>query len=839
VRSADPSLASQSELLETRSIMDDIPNLARESERRARSIIDGIPGLVATLGPDGVVEAVNRQIHEYTGLALEDLRHWPDNGIVHPEDAARTSQLFAGSIARGIPFHIEQRLRRHDGVYRWFGMRGTPAREASGQIARWYVLLTDTQERRQAEETLEKLRSEIARLSRISSLGLLTASIAHEVSQPLSGILTNANTCLRMLAAGPPNIEGALETARRIVRDANRASEVVARLRALFQKKTQRTESVDLSEAAIEVVALASGDLQRNQVRLRLDCARGLPKLDADRVQLQQVILNLLLNGCDAMSAVAGRPRTLRLTTARDGNSLRLSVTDAGIGFAAEDAEQLFEAFYTKKNDGMGIGLSVSREIIERHDGRMWGEPNQGPGATFSFTIPIASHEARTITGPRYQGPMCSGPNGAHLASVKGPHQRACGEEKPIMEAKAIDDGAAIRPFQVKFSDTELAEMRRRIAATRWPERETVDDDSQGVRLALIQEVARYWATEYDWRRCEAKLNAVPQFITEIDGLPIHFIHVRSKHENALPLIVTHGWPGSILEQLKIIEPLTNPTAHGGSAADAFHLVIPSIPGYGFSGKPSSSGWDPSRIARAWTTLMKRLGYSRFVAQGGDWGAMISEVMAKQAPEGLLGIHLNLQMVVPPDVVGAAHSGSPTPPGLSPDEQRAYEQVKHFLHTGVAYALEMGTRPQTLYGISDSPVGLAAWLIDHGDGDAQPAAAITKALLTKKAASADELTRDDVLDNITLFWLTNTGVSSGRIYWENKFSLLAPKGIQIPVAVSVFPGELFQAPESWSRRAYGQLIYFNKAQKGGHFAAWEQPQLFANEVRAGFRSLRT
>jgi pimeloyl-ACP methyl ester carboxylesterase len=407
------------------------------------------------------------------------------------------------------------------------------------------------------------------------------------------------------------------------------------------------------------------------------------------------------------------------------------------------------------------------------------------------------------------------------------------------MGAKAIDESAAIRPFRVKFADIELAEMRRRISATRWPERETVTDDSQGVRLAMMQEVARYWATDYDWRNCETRLNALPQFITEIDGLDIHFIHARSRHDNALPLIVTHGWPGSIIEQMKLIEPLTSPTAHGGTAADAFHLVIPSIPGYGFSGKPSQAGWDPARIAQAWTTLMKRLGYTRFVAQGGDWGAMISEVMAKQAPPELLGIHLTLQMVVPPALVGAAHSGSPPPPGLTAEEESAYEQVKHFLQTGVAYALEMGTRPQTLYGIADSPIGLAAWLIDHGDGDAQPAAAITKALSTdREGASADVLTRDDVLDNITLFWLTNTGISSGRIYWENKFSLLAPKGIDIPVAVSVFPGELFQAPESWARQAYSKLIYFNKARAGGHFAAWEQPKLFAAEVRAGFRRLR-
>jgi pimeloyl-ACP methyl ester carboxylesterase len=401
-------------------------------------------------------------------------------------------------------------------------------------------------------------------------------------------------------------------------------------------------------------------------------------------------------------------------------------------------------------------------------------------------------------------------------------------------------DKNAIRPFHVNVPEAELTELRRRINATKWPEPETVTDQSQGVQLAAIQELARYWGTEYDWRKVEARLNALPQFITEIDGLDIHFIHVRSKHENALPLIVTHGWPGSVIEQLKIIDPLTNPTAHGGSASDAFHLVIPSMPGYGFSGKPAATGWEPARIARAWIVLMKRLGYTQFVASGGDWGAVITDVMATQAPPELLGIHTNMPGIVPPDVSKAIASGSPAPSGLSDEERRTYEKVQHFVATGAYYAYEMATRPQTLYGIADSPVGLAAWLIDHGDGDAQPAAAISEAMRTPATGQAqDQLTRDDVLDNITLYWLTNTGISSGRLYWENRFPFFDFKNVSIPVAVSVFPGELYQAPQSWAERAYPKLIHYNKVEKGGHFAAWEQPKLFSEEVRAGFRSLRS
>jgi pimeloyl-ACP methyl ester carboxylesterase len=396
-----------------------------------------------------------------------------------------------------------------------------------------------------------------------------------------------------------------------------------------------------------------------------------------------------------------------------------------------------------------------------------------------------------------------------------------------------------IRPFRVEFPDSDIAELRRRVAETRWPDRETVKDASQGVPLALMQELASYWSTDYDWRKIEAKLNALPQFVTEIDGLDIHFIHVRSTHENALPLIVTHGWPGSVIEQLKIIDPLTNPMAHGGSASDAFHVVIPSMPGYGFSGKPTTSGWDPQHMARAWIVLMKRLGYSRFAAQGGDWGALVTDLMAVEAPPELLGIHINMPRVVPTEVSKAIRGGDPPPAGMSDEERRTYEKLTRFFAKGVAYALEMGTRPQTLYGIADSPVGLAAWLIDHGDGTGQPGTAMIEAMRTPAdGQSGDVLTRDDVLDNITLYWLTNTGVSSGRLYWENEFPFFDAKGISIPVAVSVFPNEFYQAPRSWTERAYPRLIHYNKVAKGGHFAAWEQPRLFAEELRAGLRSLR-
>ena len=391
--------------------------------------------------------------------------------------------------------------------------------------------------------------------------------------------------------------------------------------------------------------------------------------------------------------------------------------------------------------------------------------------------------------------------------------------------------GAAIRPFSFKAPEAELVDLRRRIKATRWPERETVNDTSQGVQFATIRELARYWATEHDWRKCEARLNALPQFITEIDGLDIHFIHVRSKHENALPLIVTHGWPGSVIEQLKIIDPLTNPTAHGGSAADAFDLVIPSLPGYGFSGKPTATGWDPIRVARAWAVLMPRLGYRRYVAQGGDWGNAVTEQLALQTPPGLIGIHTNMPATIPDDIAKALATGGPPPPGLSADERHAYEQVDFFYKTGLGYANEMNHRPQTLYGLEDSPVGLAAWMIDH---DARSYELIARVFDGKP----EGLTRDDIVDNITLYWLTKTAVSSARLYWESKLPFFAPKGVPLPAAVSAFPDELYQAPRSWTEKAYPKLIHYNRVEKGGHFAAWEQPAIFTAEMRTAFRTLR-
>jgi pimeloyl-ACP methyl ester carboxylesterase len=393
-------------------------------------------------------------------------------------------------------------------------------------------------------------------------------------------------------------------------------------------------------------------------------------------------------------------------------------------------------------------------------------------------------------------------------------------------------EASAIRPFHASFPEAELTELRRRVIATRWPERETVTDATQGVQLATIQKLADYWGKDYDWGKCEAKLKALPHFITEIDGLDIHFIHVRSKHEHALPMIVTHGWPGSVIEQLKIIGPLTNPEAHGGHASDAFHLVIPSLPGYGFSGKPSTAGWGPERIARTWTELMKRLGYTKYVAQGGDWGALITQLMGAQAAPGLLAIHTNMPGAVPPDIDKAALAGAPAPSGLSADEQHAYDQLVFFYAKGLAYAQEMGNRPQTLYGIADSPIGLAGWILDH---DASSYAMMSRVFDGK----TEGLTRDDILDNITFYWLTNTGVSSARLYWENKLAFFAPQNIQIPVAVSVYPDEIYAAPRSWVEKAFPKLIYFNELPKGGHFAAWEQPAFFVSDVRAAFKSLRT
>ena len=399
-----------------------------------------------------------------------------------------------------------------------------------------------------------------------------------------------------------------------------------------------------------------------------------------------------------------------------------------------------------------------------------------------------------------------------------------------LEEATAAAD-AGIRPFSYHATDEELADMRRRIEAVRWPEKELVDDQSQGVQLATMQALADYWLNQYDWRRCEARINSFPNFTTDIDGLEIHFIHVRSKHENALPLIVTHGWPGSVVEQLKIVEPLTDPTAHGGTEADAFHLLIPHMAGYGFSGKPAAPGWDPDRMARAWDVLMQRLGYDRYVAQGGDWGAAVTELMALNAPERVAAIHVNFANAMPLDLLAKAAARAPKPDGLPADEGRAYDQLAAFFAKGVSHVLEMQHRPQTLYALADSPIALAALMIDH---DLKSYEMIARAF-----AGVDEgLTRDDVLDNVTLCWLTNTGVSGARLYWENRFAFLVPGGVQVPVAVSAFPDEIYECPRSWAERAYPKLVHYNRPPKGGHFAAWEQPALLVDELRAGFRSVR-
>jgi pimeloyl-ACP methyl ester carboxylesterase len=415
------------------------------------------------------------------------------------------------------------------------------------------------------------------------------------------------------------------------------------------------------------------------------------------------------------------------------------------------------------------------------------------------------------------------------LGSLK--YAAAHGIDEPSTPPPAANASAAIRPFRVNFPDADLVDLRRRVVATRWPERETVTDQSQGVQLATMKKLADYWVNDYDWRKVEARLNALPQFVTTIDGLDIHFIQVRSKHANALPVIVTHGWPGSIIEQLKIIGPLTDPTAYGGKAEDAFDVVIPSLPGYGFSGKPDATGWDPIRIARTWIVLMKRLGYTRFVAQGGDWGNAVTEQMALLTPPELIGIHTNMPATVPADVAKALQFGEPAPSGLSAEEKSAWDQLDFFYKHGLGYALEMANRPQTLYALTDSPIGLAAWMLDH---DARSQVLIARVF----DCQPEGLTRDDILDNVTLYWLTNTAVSSARLYWESKLPFFAPKGVQVPTAVSVFPDEIYAAPKSWTEKAYPKLIYYNRLAKGGHFAAWEQPQLFTLELRAAFRPLR-
>ncbi|MFD1519231.1 epoxide hydrolase family protein [Pseudonocardia yunnanensis] len=397
---------------------------------------------------------------------------------------------------------------------------------------------------------------------------------------------------------------------------------------------------------------------------------------------------------------------------------------------------------------------------------------------------------------------------------------------------RSMSRATEVRPFRVDVPEEELVDLRRRLSATRWPQRETVVDASQGVQLATMQELVRYWAGDYDFRRLEARFDALPQFMTEIDGLDIHFIHVKSPHENALPLIITHGWPGSVIEMLNVVGPLTDPTAHGDDAEDAFDVVVPSMPGYGFSGEPTATGWGPERIARAWAELMKRLGYTRYLAQGGDWGALITDLMGAQAPPGLLGIHSNMPGALPPDVSKALVSGGPAPVGLSAEENRAWEQLSFFFAKGIGYATEMGLHPQTLYGLADSPVALAAWMIDH---DALSYEDIARAF---EGDPVGNLTRDEILDNITLMWVTNTGVSSGRLYWENKLGFFDVKGVTIPAAVSVFPRELYQAPRSWAEQAYSNLIYFNEVDQGNHFAAWQEPELYTTEVRAAFRSLR-
>jgi pimeloyl-ACP methyl ester carboxylesterase len=423
-------------------------------------------------------------------------------------------------------------------------------------------------------------------------------------------------------------------------------------------------------------------------------------------------------------------------------------------------------------------------------------------------------------------------PNDVHSVRPSVPSLITETAMTPVAPApRPAAEDTSIRPFHVSFPQSALVDLKRRVAATQWPDKELVTDASQGVQLATMRELAKYWATDYDWRKVEARLNALPEFITNIDGVDIHFIHVRSKEKNALPIIITHGWPGSIIEQMKVIDPLANPTAHGGTAADAFDVVIPSLPGHGFSGKPTALGWDPIRIAKAWAVLMQRLGYTRYVAQGGDWGNAVTEQLALLKPPGLIGIHTNMPATVPDNVAQALAVGGPPPAGLSPDEKHAWDQLDFFYKHGVGYASEMANRPQTLYGLEDSPVGLAAWMLDH---DAASEAMIARVF----AGQTEGLTKEDILENCTLYWLTHTAVSSARLYWESKLAFFAPKGVQIPTAVSVFPDEIYAAPKSWAEKAYPNLIYFHQVAKGGHFAAWEQPTLFVGELRAAFKSLR-
>jgi pimeloyl-ACP methyl ester carboxylesterase len=422
-------------------------------------------------------------------------------------------------------------------------------------------------------------------------------------------------------------------------------------------------------------------------------------------------------------------------------------------------------------------------------------------------------------------------PQSKTTSKLKTQKERIMTQTNATQATEMAVDKTAIRPFQVNFTDEELADLRRRITATRWPEKETVTDATQGVQLATIQKLAHYWATDYDWRKVEARLNSYPNFVTEIEGLDIHFIHVRSKHENALPVIVTHGWPGSVVEQLKIIDRLTDPTAHGGSAEDAFDVVIPSMPGYGFSGKPTSPGWGPQQIASAWNVLMKRLGYTRYVAQGGDWGAVITDQMGVQAPPELIGIHSNMAGAIPVEINGAAFTGAEPPSDLAADEKESFDRLAFFYKYGLGYALEMGNRPQTLYGVADSPVGLAAWIIDHDIWSYH--------LIARVFDGATEgLTREDIVDNITLYWLTNTAVSSARLYWENKLPFFAPKNVTIPVAVSAFPDDIDVPTKGWAEKAYSNLVFYNKHDKGGHFAAWEQPESLVADLRAAFKRLR-